>query len=433
MSELGRGLIVSAARSRAGKTVVTLGLQRAFARIGVPVRGAKCGPDYIDPGFHTVATGAASINLDGFAFDRATLRGLAAETARGGLVVAEGAMGLYDGMTSGDRSGASAAGSRALGWPVLLVIDVGGAGQTAAAVAHGLATYPGAPSIAGVILNRVASARHRAMIDAGFAAVDLPVLGAIPTDVRMALPSRHLGLVQARETTDLSARIEAMADVVAAGCDLAAIQAAASATMDAPYPKATVRPPGQRIAVARDDAFAFFYPHLAEAWRRAGAELVRFSPLADQAPPADCDACWLPGGYPELHAGKLAGNVRFLGALRAFAETRPVHGECGGYMVLGRTLTDAEGVPHEMAGLLPVETSFAVRKLHLGYRRARWRRDMGFADTGAESWGHEYHHATISGGEAASLAEMTDGLGEPLPPAGHAVGRVTGTFFHVVA
>ena len=431
---IGRGVIVSAARSGAGKTVVTLGLQRAFARSGLAVAGAKSGPDFLDPAFHAVATGRASVNLDGFAFERETLCGLAAEAARGtDLVVAEGAMGLYDGLVRDRRSGTSAALSAMLGWPVLLVVDAAGAAQSVAAVAHGLASYPGAPRIAGAIVNRVASPRHRAMIEAGFAHVDIPMLGAVPVDPRMALPSRHLGLVQARETADLSARIEAMADVIAISCDLPAIRAAAGPTRDAPLSAPTIRPPGQRIALARDDAFAFFYPHIERGWRAAGAELVHFSLLADEPPPPDCDACWLPGGYPELHAGRLAGNARFLGGLRAFAATRPVHGECGGYMVLGEALTDADGIAHRMAGLLPVETSFAHRKLHLGYRRARWRHDVGFAAAGGASWGHEYHHVSIVGGAPADLAEMEDGNGANLPAAGHRVGRVTGTFFHVVA
>lgn len=430
----GPALIVSAARSGAGKTVVTLGLQRAFARDGLAVAGAKSGPDYLDPVFHAVATGRGSVNLDGFAFAAEALRGLAAEAARGAdLLVAEGAMGLYDGLVRDHRSGTSAALAALLGWPVLLVLDAGGAAQSVAAVAHGLARFPGAPRIAGAIVNRVASPRHRAMVAAGFAGIDVPLLGMIPVDPRMALPSRHLGLVQARETADLSARIEAMADVVGQGCDLAAIRAAAGPTRDAPLPVPTVRPPGQRIAIAHDDAFAFFYPHVERCWRAGGAEVAHFSPLADEPPPVTCDACWLPGGYPELHAGRLAGNARFLAGLRTFAATRPVHGECGGYMVLGEALTDADGVAHAMAGLLPVETSFAVRKLHLGYRRARWRHAVGFAGAGEASLGHEYHHASIVGGAAATLAEMEDGNGEALPDAGHRVGRVTGTFFHVVA
>lgn len=414
--------------------MVTVGLQRAFARRGVAVAGVKCGPDYIDPAFHAAATARASVNLDGFALSPPMLAGLAAETAAGAaLIIGEGAMGLYDGLAVAARSGSTASVARALGWPILLVLDASGAGQTLAAVAHGLASLPGAPRILGAVANRVASPRHGQMIEAGFRTIGVPLLGLVPTDARMALPSRHLGLIQAGETADLDARLDAIADVVAAHCELDAIRDAAAPTRPAAPARPTVRPPGQRIALARDEAFAFLYPHLLAAWRNAGAEIVAFSPLADEPPPAGCDACWLPGGYPELHAGRLAAADRFLSGLRAFAERGAVHGECGGYMVLGRTLVDAEGTGHAMAGLLPVDTSFAQRKLHLGYRRARWRRAVPFADAGTETWGHEYHHVSVVAADDADLADMADGEGNPLPGAGHAVGRVTGTFFHAIA
>lgn len=414
--------------------MVTLGLQRAFARRGVVVAGAKCGPDYIDPAFHAAATGRPSVNLDGFAFDPPALAGLAAAAARGaGLIVGEGAMGLYDGLTTPGQTASTAAVARATGWPVLLVLDAAGAAQTVAAVAHGLAHLSGAPRIAGAIVNRVGSPRHRRMIEAGFAGADVPLLGMIPSDDRMTLPSRHLGLVQAGETADLDERLEGFAAVVAGHCDLDAIRAAAGPTGDVPAPGITIRPPGQRIALAHDAAFAFVYPHLVDGWRRAGAEIVAFSPLADEAPPADCDACWLPGGYPELHAPRLASGARFLPGLRRFAGRAPIHGECGGYMVLGRSLTDAEGTAHAMAGLLPADFSFARRKLHLGYRRVRWRRPVPFAGAGEEARGHEYHHCTVTELAPADLADITDGDGNPLLPAGHGVGRVTGSFFHVIA
>jgi cobyrinic acid a,c-diamide synthase len=145
------------------------------------------------------------------------------------------------------------------------------------------------------------------------------------------------------------------------------------------------------------------------------------------------DVCWLPGGYPELHGGRLAANARFLRGLHAFAETRPVHGECGGYMVLGRAIEDGEGVVHAMAGLLPIATSFARRRLHLGYRRVVWRQDMPFAARGSASVGHEYHHATLLGGEGEPLADAVDAEGAALPPMGSRLGRVTGSFFHLVA
>lgn len=429
---LAPGLLVAAPRSGAGKTLVTIGLQRAFMAAGLRVAAAKCGPDYIDPGFHAAATARASINLDGFAMAPAMLRGLAAEQAEGAdLLIAETAMGLYDG-AGAHSSGAAVA--LLTGWPILLVVDAEGAGQSVAAVAHGLAGFPGAPPIAGVVVNRVASDRHAAMIAEGFAALDLPLLGMIRREAALAVASRHLGLVQAREDGALDERIETIAAIVARDCDLTAIRAAARPTAPALATPPRLRPPGQRIALAADDAFAFFYPHLAAWWRAAGAEIVPFSPLADEAPPADCDACWMPGGYPELHAGRLASNARLMAGLRAFAARASVHGECGGYMLLGRSLIDADGATHAMAGLLPVETSFAKRKMSLGYRQARLFAPTRFADADTPLWGHEYHHATIvSGDEGKPFARLADAAGRDLGAAGHRAGQVTGSFFHLIA
>ena len=422
-----RALVVAGTRSGSGKTVVTIGLQRALTRSGLAVAGAKIGPDYIDPGFHEAATGRPSISLDGFAMPEAMIRGLVAHVD-GDHLIAEGTMGLFDGVAGG--SGATADVAVALDWPILLVIEASATAQTVAALAHGVATFPGGPRVIGAIVNRVASDRHGRMIADGFARIAVPLLGLIPIDERLALPSRHLGLVQAREMGMAGGRIDAIADVVAAHCDLDRIRAAMAPVDHAPMPSPTLRPPGQRIALAQDDAFSFLYPHLLDMWRASGAELALFSPLADEAPPAGSDACWLPGGYPELHAGRLAANARFLAGLRAF--DGPVHGECGGYMVLGRAIEDAAGVSHAMAGLLPIETSLARRKLHLGYRRATWREDMPFARGGATSVGHEFHYASIVRDESEPLADLVDGEGRALAAAGSRQGRVTGTFFHLI-
>lgn len=431
-ASLAPGLIVAAPRSGVGKTLVATGLQRAFVRAGLSVVAAKCGPDYIDPGFHAAATGRPSINLDGFAMESVMLQGLAAWQAAGAdLIVAEAAMGLFDG--AGPASTAAEV-ARLTGWPVLLVVDAEGAGQSVAAVAYGFASFPGAPPVAGVIVNRVASDRHAAMVAEGFGALDLPLFGMIRRDPALTIGSRHLGLVQAREDEALDDRLEAIAAIVARDCDLGAIRAAARQTRAAPPIAPRIRPPGQRIALASDDAFAFFYPHLAHWWREAGAEIHPFSPLADEAPSADCDACWLPGGYPELHAGKLAGNQRFMAGLRAFAARAPVHGECGGYMLLGRSLEDADGAVHPMAGLLPVDTSFARLKLSLGYRRAELVEAARFAPAGTPLWGHEYHYATItSAPEGDAFARLADAAGQDLGPAGHRAGHITGSFFHLIA
>jgi cobyrinic acid a,c-diamide synthase len=434
---LSRGLIIAALRSGSGKTVLTLGLMRAFARRGLAVAGAKCGPDYIDPAFHAAATGRPSYNLDSWAMSQAAIAALAAETAAGAtLVIAEASMGLFDGVRAGEgRTGASADIAAATGWPVLLVHDVSGQAQSAAAMLCGAVGYDPRIRIAAIVLNKVGSERHLRLVREAVERLGLRVVGALSRDPALRLPERHLGLVQASETKNLDAVLDQLADRISTEIDLDEVLALAAPGAGAEAPSSIpLPPPGQRIAVARDEAFSFLYPHIAAGWRRAGAELLFFSPLADEAPPEAADFCWLPGGYPELHAGRLAAAAKFLGGLRRFVERRPVHGECGGYMVLGETLTDTLGHAHAMAGLLPVTTSFAKRKLSLGYRAARLLKDHPLGRAGTVLRGHEFHYATgLEASGNAPFADMTDAYGGDWHPAGSRLGNASGTFFHIIA
>jgi cobyrinic acid a,c-diamide synthase len=433
-----RGLIIAAPHSGAGKTTVTLAVLAALAKRGVKVRAAKAGPDYIDPAFHATATGAASVNLDSWAMPRALLDALAAQTADGAeIFVIEGVMGLFDGARGASgHSGATADLAAHFHLPVALVLDVARQAQSAAAVVRGFASHDPAVRIAGVILNRTASDKHRAMAADAIAALGVPVFGALPRETALSLPERHLGLVQAGEHADLAALIARLAATAEQHLDLDAIMAMAAPLKLKRSSNAApaLPPPGQRIALAHDRAFSFVYPHLIAAWHDGGAELLPFSPLADEPPPGDADCCWLPGGYPELHAAALAAARRFSSGLQRFAETRPVHGECGGYMVLGQNLEDAAGKTHAMTGLLGHSTSFAKRKLHLGYRSARLLSDTVLGGKGAIVRGHEFHYAslTAAGGDE-SFAELADGEGRPLGKAGGRRGRVGGTFFHAIA
>jgi cobyrinic acid a,c-diamide synthase len=433
-----RGLIIAAPNSGAGKTTVTLAVLAALAGRGVIVRAAKAGPDYIDPAFHAAAVGSPTINLDSWAMPRPLLDALAAQAADGaGIFVIEGVMGLFDGATgSAGQSGTTADLAAHFGFPVVLVLDVSRQAQSAAAVVRGFAAHDPAVRIAGIILNRVASERHRALVAEAIAALGIPVLGAVPREATLALPERHLGLVQAGEHADLATLIARLAAMAERHLDLDAIMAIATplsiAASAARAP--AVPPPGQRIALAQDQAFSFVYPHLIAAWRRAGAEIMRFSPLADEPPPETADSCWLPGGYPELHADALAAAGRFAAGLRRFAETRPVHGECGGYMVLGESIEDAAGRHHAMTGLLGHSTSFAKRKLHLGYRTARLLSDTILGRKGKVVRGHEFHYASLqSAGSDEPFAELADGEGRALGKAGGRRGRVSGSFFHAIA
>jgi cobyrinic acid a,c-diamide synthase len=434
---MARCLLISAPASGTGKTTLTLALARAFADRGLAVQCFKSGPDYIDPAFHAAATGRASVNIDSWAMGRDEIEKLVARGRDAELVLAEGSMGLFDGVATPGRSGTGASADIAamMGWPVLLVLDPAGQAQTAAAVAAGLRDFRPGVKVAGVVLNRVASPRHEDLVRKALVGAGIAVLGALPRHAQIALPERHLGLVQAQEFSRLNELIAEAARFVSEHVDLDAVLRLSECDWRASRTNEAQRvtPPGQRIALARDAAFSFIYPHILEGWRTAGAEILPFSPLADEGPCADADVCWLPGGYPELHTGTIAANGRFKTALRRFAETRPVHGECGGYMVLGAGLTDARGARHEMTGLLGLETSFEKRRMHLGYRLAELAADMPGHGSGKKLRGHEFHYATILAQPDPMLATVRDANGSEIAETGSRRGRVTGTFFHLIA
>ncbi|WP_424931055.1 cobyrinate a,c-diamide synthase [Amaricoccus macauensis] len=428
------GLLVSAPSSGTGKTTVMLGLLRALSEDGAIVQPFKSGPDYIDPAFHFAASGRSSFNLDTWAMDGTLLDAVAAHANGADICIGEGSMGLYDGVATKGLAGfgSSAETAARMGWPVVLVLDVGGQAQSAAATALGFASYRPDLPFAGVILNRVASPRHERLTRLGMEKAGLPVLGALPRRGDLTLPERHLGLIQAIEHPDLEAAITGYASFLREHVDLAALRGAARGG-PAPAAGALPLPPAQRIALARDAAFSFTYPHILEAWRSAGANIVPFSPLADEPPDADADLVWLPGGYPELHAGRIAAAGAFLDGLRRHARTRPVHGECGGYMALGEALIDKDGTRHAMAGLLGLVTSYEKRKFHLGYRRAVLETEMPGVEAGTALRGHEFHYSTIIEQPDAPLARVTNADGEAVPETGSRRGHATGTFFHLIS
>ncbi|WP_061931209.1 cobyrinate a,c-diamide synthase [Aureimonas sp. AU22] len=424
------GLLVAAPQSGSGKTLLTLALLRWARRRGLGVAPAKAGPDYIDPAFHAVAAGRASVNLDPYAMRPALIRDLA-ETGGDALVV-EGMMGLFDGAADGTGSAADLA--EILGLPVLLVVDCARQSHSVAALVRGFRDHREGLPLCGLALNRVGSARHEAMLRGALEPLGLPILAALPRREALAMPERHLGLVGAGETDGLDAFLERAADWFGEGADAAAFEAllrSAQPRRNPIAPTARLAPLGARIAVARDEAFAFAYPHLLDGWHKAGAALSFFSPLAGEGPDATADAVFLPGGYPELHAGRIAEAGGFhAGMARARERNAMIYGECGGYMVLGDVLEDAGGRRHPMLGFLPLVTSFATQRLHLGYRRLTalpggpWEGPLV---------GHEFHYSTIVGeGEGERLFEAADALGEALGGVGLRRGRVSGSYIHVV-
>lgn len=424
MSILARkGLILSAPSSGSGKTTLTLGLLRALSRRGVDVSGAKSGPDYIDPRFHAAACGRECPNLDAWAMDPARIGGLASSGAE--LLLIEGAMGLFDGAPPAGR-GATADLARLLNMPVVMVIDCARLAHSVAPLVAGFAGHDPDVRVAGVILNNVGSPRHETMLRAALASSRIPVLGAVHRQSGMEHPSRHLGLVQAGEHPDLQAYLDHVADAVDAAIDLEALVALAQPITSTDTAAPRLSAPGKRIAIASDRAFAFAYPHILSDWTAQGADILPFSPLADQAPVSDADFIFLPGGYPELHAETLAAAQSFKAGMRA--ATCPIYGECGGYMTLGQAITDKDGQRHEMLGLLDLETSFASRKLHLGYRSLR-------ATQGpfAGAWtAHEFHYATTLHASGTPLFDAADAEGTALPPMGLVRGHISGSFAHLI-
>ncbi len=416
--------VVAAPASGSGKTMITLGLLRALRNRGIRVASAKVGPDYIDPRFHEAASGQPCFNLDPWAMSAGMASSLLA-TLAADLVIIEGVMGLFDGPEGARGSTADLA--QDLGLPIVMVLDASHQAQSIAALAQGFVNFRPELRFAGIILNRVASDRHAALLISALAPLNVPVLGVVRRDDSLSWPSRHLGLVQAKENQQLETFIESASSGVARETNLDKLLTIGSELRFPDSNHIFLPPPGQRTAIAHDLAFSFTYPHVLQDWKRSGASLSFFSPLDDEAPDRQADAVFLPGGYPELHAGRLAQSHTFLNGLRK--STALVYGECGGYMVLGDAITDAQGQAHKMAGLLPLTTSFATRKLHLGYRQLMplagpWKRPLR---------AHEFHYSTLEReGKADPLFRATDATGRPLGNIGLKRGSVMGSYAHVI-
>jgi cobyrinic acid a,c-diamide synthase len=427
---LADGLIIAAPRSGSGKTLLTLGLVAALRARGLAVAPAKTGPDYIDTAILSRVAGRAAVNLDPWAMAPARLRQLAAaHAATAELLLVEGVMGLFDGAADGRGSTGDLA--DLLDLPVVLVVDAERQSQSIAPLVAGFANWRKGVRIAGVIINRVGSMRHERMLRAALVETGIPVLGVLPRRDALLIPERHLGLVLPDEIAAFDEVVAAASEAVSEFIDLPALLAIAAPVAGATGPQSGRLPPlGQHIAIARDAAFAFLYPHWLTDWQAQGAQLSFFSPLGDEPPTADADAVFLPGGYPELHAATLANAARFKAGLAA-AATRGalLYGECGGFMVLGESLTDKAGVTHAMAGLLPVATRIDRPKRTLGYRRLVHASPLPWPE---RLYGHEFHYSAARQSRLPPLFAATDALGEALPPMGARIGNVMGSYAHVI-
>ncbi len=417
-----RALVVAAPASGSGKTTVATGLMAALRRRGTAVAPFKVGPDYIDPGYHTLAAGLPGRNLDPVLVGADRIAPLARHGAAGAEVaVVEGVMGLFDGRLA-DGSGSTAEVAGLLGAPVVLVVDARGQSRSVAALLHGFRSFDPAVDLAGVVLNRVGSPRHEEVLRAAAAEVGLPVLGALPRRETLAVPSRHRGPgTAAAQGTAATAAVDAMAELVAAHIDLDAVTALArplppgpawspdvvhdaadrgrarptagaalEAGAGAPAGRAAGAPP-VRVAVFGGQAFTFGYAEHVELLAAAGAEVVVVDPLRDTRLPDGTAALVLPGGFPEEHVGALAANVELRAAVRALADSgAPVHAECGGLLYLCATL---DGAP--MCDVLPAAATMTAR-LTLGYRDAVALTPSPLHPVGARVTGHEFHRCAVT-------------------------------------
>ena len=424
-----RGIVVAGTGSHTGKTSLVCGILMALRRRGMLVRAAKCGPDYLDPMWLSRASGRPCPNLDPWmaGFDGVRQLAQGDET-----LVVEAAMGLYDGICPDSDEGSAAEVARLLGLPVLLVIDASGSARTAAAVVQGMRDF-GAMEIAGVVANRVGSARHAALIGEALTSRGLPpLLGYLPKDAFPSLPERHLGLVPPEG--DGTMVLAAMGEAVAATVDLDALLARCAPLpgLPAALPPAAIGS-GLRLGLSWDEAFCFAYDPVVAALEARGVEIVRFSPLSDKLLPEGLDGLWICGGYPELFAQKLSENRSLRASVADFCGSgAPVLAECGGMLFLAREIVDSEGKAFPMCGVVPAACRMGRRLRSLGYRTATAMEELFVAGKGERLRGHEFHYGELQGEWQGAWrpAFSLEGPRQEAAPEGWWNGSVLATWLH---
>ncbi|MCS7260984.1 MAG: cobyrinate a,c-diamide synthase [Anaerolineae bacterium] len=433
-------LVVAAPASGSGKSTIASGLMAALRAAGAVVQGFKVGPDYIDPGYHTAATGRPSRNLDTWMIPAdAVLDSFARAVTGAHIAVIEGVMGLFDGYHGRGEEGSTAEIAKLLRAPVVLVLDVAKMARSAAAMALGYHLYDPDLRLAGVICNNVASARHAQWVREAVEGTGIPVLGCIPRSATLHIPERHLGLYTAVERqAAVEAFLRDAAALIRQEVDLERVQAIARTAppLHVPTVSAPASVPveaGVRVAVAYDEAFCFYYEDNFDLLRQLGASLVFFSPLRSAALPEGISGLYLGGGYPELYAAQLAENRPLLEAIRAAAEAdMPIYAECGGLMLLTASITDHQNRTYPMAGVLPGRTQMRSR-LVMGYRIATARRSTLLQPEGAQVRGHEFHYSDwVDLPDAIPFAYDAIALqGETPRPEGFARGNLLASYIHL--
>lgn len=431
-----KGVVVSGPASGIGKTTVAAALMSALRQRGLRVQPFKCGPDFIDPGHHRRICGRPSHNLDTWILPAEINRRIFSSACQDAdIVVIEGMMGLFDGVRGGGEDGSTAEIAKMLGVPVLLVVDASSAARSVAAVVHGFQTFDSEVRLAGVLFNRVANSRHAEMLVESIRGRN-PNLwaGWLPNQKEFKLPERHLGLHTADEGSWNEEAIKQMAALINANCPLDSLLGTCEFDLPAQRDQLSFTEPEikTRIGVARDPAFCFYYEAGLDELRRLGAEIVEFSPLRDDRLPAELDALYFGGGYPELYAEKLSSQNRLMSDLHSFAnDGKLIYGECGGLMFLSDELRTIDGRSWPMAGLLPLTIEMTKHLVHFGYADVQCIEDgIGAKNTWVR--GHSFHCSQVIGeGDLAKTTRVHYSLSRLVQPEGFARGNVFGSYVHL--
>ncbi|HUS88609.1 MAG TPA: cobyrinate a,c-diamide synthase [Desulfosporosinus sp.] len=400
-------LVLAGTHSGVGKTTLATGLMAALKKRDRPIQGYKVGPDYIDPSYHAAATGMASRNLDRWLLGE-HLPSVFAQSSGERWAVIEGVMGLFDGMSGTAGFGSTADVAKLLQAPIILIVDASSMSRSVAALVHGFNTYDPEVNLQGVILNRVKSSAQEKILREALNDLQIPVLGVLPKEAAMHLPERHLGLVPVGESGLLDGFIDTLSQLVTKHVDLEQVERIMLGATDLDesiFVKTNVPIPAKpmaqenkfRLGLALDEAFLFYYHDALDLAKRLNFIIVPFSPLHDVALPPDLDGIFIGGGFPELHLDRLSENLTFLDSLRSYAASgKPIYAECGGYMYLGRSITDFEGREVPLAGLIPMKAEMTRRLQGIGYRRGVFREDIFLGPRGTTVQGHEFHYSRVT-------------------------------------
>ncbi len=434
-------LLISASRSGEGKTSVALGINRALRKRGLVVQPWKAGPDYLDPGYHSLAAGRICRNLDTWMLSADVNKSLFLHGSEDSdIALVEGVMGYFDGSSDGSGSGSSEDLARVLSLPVVLVLDVSSMAQSAGAIAAGFIGLDSTSMISGFILNRVAGARHQSIVTGAVEdATGLPVFGVLPRRTEIILPERHLGLVSARTNPKLEATIEALSRIVEEHIDLdslvvtaRSVDPLAEAEAVCVFPGAVSEAVRPKIAYALDDAFHFYYQDNLDYLSFAGGDLVPFSPLSDSYLPA-CDALYIGGGYPEVYAEILSANHSMLKSIRsAVKKGLPVFAECGGYMYLSQAIIDGQNRRYPMTGILAGEVHMGDKLRRLGYCEISVQKESFLGQGTIFARGHLFHYSRMDGVGDVESAYLLRKTGETdCVKEGQVKGSVCAGYTHV--